>query len=170
MPACRAQGGIPAQREELHQRFPPHHDKYITFEQDPGGAAGALRPPVEERSTRAGFNNIRIGFECVVAIAAITGRTLVLPPRIGAPAARPPARPPAVPATARLTPVAAWYLMDFGPIAINKARAAPPPCALHHGWRVCVQEAPREKDSTTHFSDLFNITALRGGRAGAGRP
>ena len=50
--------------------------RYVSFDADIGG-----------------LNNIRLGFEYAVVIAAITGRTLVLPP----------ARP--------------WYLINFGPMA-----------------------------------------------------
>ena len=41
-----------------------HHDKYISFEYDNGG-----------------WNNIRMGMECVLVIAHALGRTLVIPPQ-----------------------------------------------------------------------------------------
>jgi hypothetical protein len=41
-----------------------HHDKYITYEYDEGG-----------------WNNIRMGMECLIVLAHATGRTLVIPPK-----------------------------------------------------------------------------------------
>jgi len=41
-----------------------HHDKYLTFEYDAGG-----------------WNNVRMGMECLLVIAHATGRTLVVPPQ-----------------------------------------------------------------------------------------
>ena len=41
-----------------------HHDKYLTFEYDNGG-----------------WNNIRMGLECLLVVAHATGRTLVVPPQ-----------------------------------------------------------------------------------------
>lgn len=61
---------LPALRYWLAERGPdpviwaePRPDRFITFEPD-----------------CAGLNNIRMAFECVVSIAVLTGRTLVLPP------------------------------------------------------------------------------------------
>ena len=67
---------------DLQRTFPPHKEKYITFEPDGGG-----------------FNNIRIAFEYVVLLAAVLGRTLVLPPATG------------------------WYLIDWGPMGPKKVKA-----------------------------------------------
>lgn len=53
----------------------PKANRYLVFDADIGG-----------------LNNIRIAFEYVVVLAAVTGRTLVLPPR------------------------SAWYLINFGPM------------------------------------------------------
>ena len=41
-----------------------HHDKYLTFEYDAGG-----------------WNNVRMGMECLLVIAHATGRTIVIPPQ-----------------------------------------------------------------------------------------
>jgi hypothetical protein len=41
-----------------------HHDKYLTFEYDAGG-----------------WNNVRMGMECLLVVAHATGRTLVVPPQ-----------------------------------------------------------------------------------------
>jgi hypothetical protein len=41
-----------------------HHDKYLTFEYDAGG-----------------WNNIRMGMECLLVVAHAMGRTLVVPPQ-----------------------------------------------------------------------------------------
>eukprot|EP01036_Dinobryon_divergens_P026489 gene26490-35150_t len=41
-----------------------HHDRYITFEYDHGG-----------------WNNARIGMECLIVVAHATGRTIVIPPQ-----------------------------------------------------------------------------------------
>ena len=41
-----------------------HHDKYLTFEYDAGG-----------------WNNVRMGMECLLVVAHATGRTLVIPPQ-----------------------------------------------------------------------------------------
>ena len=68
------------ENERISQPFPctrPH--RYVTFDIDQGG-----------------LNNIRLVLEYVVVIAALTGRTLVLPP--GQP----------------------WYLINFGPMAAGK--------------------------------------------------
>jgi hypothetical protein len=40
-----------------------HHDRYLTFEYDGGG-----------------WNNVRMGLECVIVLAHAMGRTLVIPP------------------------------------------------------------------------------------------
>lgn len=53
--------------EEFESPITPHHDlhhdKYITFEYDHGG-----------------WNNIRMGLECLIVLAHAVGRTIVLPP------------------------------------------------------------------------------------------
>jgi hypothetical protein len=41
-----------------------HHDKYLTFEYDAGG-----------------WNNVRMGMECLLVVAHAMGRTLVVPPQ-----------------------------------------------------------------------------------------
>ncbi len=53
----------------------PKKNRYLVFDADEGG-----------------LNNIRLAFEYVVILAALTGRTLVLPPK------------------------SAWYLINFGPM------------------------------------------------------
>ena len=55
----------PSLTKNISAAFPRHPGKYITAEVDIGG-----------------FNNVRMSFEAVVSAAVVTGRTLVLPPKV----------------------------------------------------------------------------------------